>query len=131
MTSLSGRLLTKHQRRRSSLTGYRAFFGLVSIEMFSLREKRFGRLAHEFLCGFDGVGCYRLKMATDGELLQRYVQDGAEDSFGELLQRHVDLVYSAALRQVRGDVHLAQDVAQCVFSDLARKARSLQTRGSL
>jgi RNA polymerase sigma factor (sigma-70 family) len=70
-------------------------------------------------------------MATDGKLLQRYIQDGAEDSFGELLQRHVDLVYSAALRQVRGDVHLAQDVAQCVFSDLARKARSLQTRESV
>src|SRR3954471_19352041 len=70
-------------------------------------------------------------MATDGELLRHYVQDGAEDSFGELLQRHVNLVYSAALRQVQGDVHLAQDVAQCVFSDLARKARSLQTRDSL
>jgi len=70
-------------------------------------------------------------MATDGELLRRYVEDGAEDSFGELLQRHVNLVYSAALRQVNGDVHLAQDVAQCVFSDLARKARSLQTRDNL
>jgi len=70
-------------------------------------------------------------MATDGELLRRYVQDGAEDSFGELLQRHVNLVYSAALRQVQGDVHLAQDVAQCVFSDLARKARSIQTRENL
>ena len=64
-------------------------------------------------------------MATDGELLKRFVQDSAEDSFGELLQRHVYLVYSAALRQVRGDVHLAQDVAQCAFSDLAGKARSL------
>jgi RNA polymerase sigma factor (sigma-70 family) len=70
-------------------------------------------------------------MATDGELLRRYVQNGAEDSFGELLQRHVNLVYSAALRQVHGDVHLAQDVAQCVFSDLARKARSLLTRDNL
>src|SRR4051812_34666171 len=85
----------------------------------------------EFLCGFSQLGCYRLKMATDGELLRHYIQDGAEDSFGELLQRHVNLVYSAALRQVQGDVHLAQDVAQCVFSDLARKARSLQTRDNL
>jgi len=49
-------------------------------------------------------------MPTDGELLRRYVQDRSEDSFGELVQRHVDLVYSAALRQVHGDVHLAQDV---------------------
>ena len=70
-------------------------------------------------------------MPTDGELLRCYVRDGSEDSFGELVQRHVDLVYSAALRQVHGDVHLAQDVAQCVFSDLARKARALQDRDSV
>ena len=79
----------------------------------------------KFLCGFHRLGCYRLKMPIDGELLRHYVQDGSEDSFGELVQRHVDLVYSAALRQVHGDVHLAQDVSQCVFSDLARKARAL------
>jgi RNA polymerase sigma factor (sigma-70 family) len=34
-------------------------------------------------------------------------------------------VYSAALRRTGGDAHLAQDVAQLVFADLARKARSL------
>ena len=66
-------------------------------------------------------------MPTDGDLLRRYVQDHSEDSFGELLRRHVNMVFSAALRQV----HTAEDVAQCVFSDLARKARSLQDRPSL
>jgi RNA polymerase sigma factor (sigma-70 family) len=35
------------------------------------------------------------------------------------------MVYCAALRKVAGDVHLARDVAQTVFTDLARKARSL------
>lgn len=70
-------------------------------------------------------------MMTDAELLQRYVRDRSETAFAELVQRHVTLVYSAALRQLGGDAHLAQDVAQDVFTALARKARQLSGRASI
>jgi RNA polymerase sigma factor (sigma-70 family) len=62
----------------------------------------------------------------DGQkLLAEYVQRGSEPAFRELVNRYLDLVYSAALRLVNGDPHLAEDVAQKVFVDLARMAGSL------
>ena len=67
-------------------------------------------------------------MTSDGQLLRHYLDAHAEDAFAELVRRHLDLVYSAALRQVNGDAHLAQDVAQTVFTDLARKADLLSER---
>src|SRR6478609_578213 len=65
---------------------------------------------------------------NDAQLLQRYAETGCEAAFAELVKRYVDLVHSAALRQVGGDAHLAHDVTQSVFVDLARKARSLSGR---
>jgi RNA polymerase sigma factor (sigma-70 family) len=61
----------------------------------------------------------------DAQLLRCYAEDRSESAFAELVSRHIDLVYSAALRLVAGDAHLAQDVAQTVFADLARKAGRL------
>jgi RNA polymerase sigma factor (sigma-70 family) len=58
-------------------------------------------------------------------LLADYVNDGSETAFRELVERYVGLVYSTAVRLVGGDTHLAEDVAQIVFVDLARLARSL------
>jgi len=70
-------------------------------------------------------------MNDDAQLLRRYAEAGSESAFSELVSQHIDLVYSAALRQVGGDVHLAQDVAQTVFADLARKARAVSRHGVL
>src|SRR5208283_2361314 len=84
-----------------------------------------------FLCDFHFGGCYKLNMTPDSELLRRYADTHSEEAFAELVRRHVNLVYSTALRQVNGDAHLAQDVAQTVFTDLARKAASLARRATL
>ncbi|HYG36220.1 MAG TPA: sigma-70 family RNA polymerase sigma factor, partial [Clostridia bacterium] len=64
-------------------------------------------------------------MTDSGALLQEYVVGRSEAAFGQLVTRHVDMVYSTALRVVGGDAHLARDVTQIVFADLAHKARSL------
>ncbi len=70
-------------------------------------------------------------MTPDSELLRDYARTNSQDAFAELVRRYVNLVYSAALRQVGGDAHLAQDVAQTVFTDLARKAAALSRRNTL
>ena len=63
-------------------------------------------------------------MIDDKELLARYVKQGSQDSFAELVARHLNFVYSTALRQVRIS-QAAEDVTQLVFANLARKAGSL------
>ncbi|HUA66583.1 MAG TPA: sigma-70 family RNA polymerase sigma factor [Alphaproteobacteria bacterium] len=70
-------------------------------------------------------------MRPDCELLRQFARTNSEDAFAELVKRHLNLVYSAALRQVNGDAHLAKDVAQSVFTDLARKAHSISRRENL
>ena len=64
-------------------------------------------------------------MNDDTALLRRYAEEGHEPAFTELVRRHVDLVYGAALRRTGGDAHRAAEVAQHVFTTLARDARKL------
>ena len=61
---------------------------------------------------------------TDLQLLRRYGREGAEDAFAEIVCRHVGLVHSAALRQVRSP-QLAEEIAQSAFTDLARNSQRL------
>ncbi len=67
---------------------------------------------------------------SDVQLLRDYAEDGHEAAFRELVERYAGLVYAGALRQVASP-DLARDLAQSVFTDLARKARLLvdQTAG--
>lgn len=64
-------------------------------------------------------------MVDDAELLRRYAENHSEDAFTEFVQRHLDLVYGAALRRLSGDSHHAADVAQSVFTAVARDAARL------
>ena len=84
------------------------------------------RRAYIFLSGFEFGADTLLKMNdTDQQLLQRFTRHRAEDAFAEIVRRHLNLVYSAALRQVQSP-QLAKDVSQSVFNDLARSAGELK-----
>lgn len=70
-------------------------------------------------------------MATDVELLRQFAADRGDPAFRALVVQRIDFVYGAALRQVHGDAHLAAEVTQSVFLDLARKARVLAARPTI
>ncbi|HEX3797581.1 MAG TPA: sigma-70 family RNA polymerase sigma factor [Verrucomicrobiae bacterium] len=61
---------------------------------------------------------------SDLDLLRQYTRKNSETAFAELVSRHLNLVYSAALRQVRSP-QLAEEVAQSTFTDLAQNATRL------
>ena len=63
----------------------------------------------------------------DARLLEQFAWKGSEEAFAALVQRHIALVHSVALRHTANAQH-AQDITQAVFVILARKAGSLGRR---
>lgn len=64
-------------------------------------------------------------MNDDAALLRRYADEKSDAAFAEFAQRRVGVVYAVALRKVGGDTHLAEDVTQRVFAEVAKSAATL------
>src|SRR5262249_41059910 len=63
----------------------------------------------------------------DSVLLKEYIEHSSEEAFAALVARHVNKVYSIALRHTRNP-HQAEEITQAVFVLLAKKSRQLGSR---
>lgn len=70
-------------------------------------------------------------MNHDATLLGRYLEEGSEPAFAELVERYINLVYAAAVRRTFRHADLAQEVVQQVFISFARHARHLEGHPAL
>ena len=63
----------------------------------------------------------------DNALLREYIERDSEEAFAALVTRHVNKVYSVALR-LTCNPHSAEEITQAVFVILAKKSRQLGRR---
>ena len=66
----------------------------------------------------------------DSALLRQYAENNSDEAFAALVTRHINLVYSVALRSV-GNPHAAEEITQAVFIILAKKAAGLRHEKAL
>lgn len=66
-----------------------------------------------------------MQPTDDSALLRRYAEGNSGEAFSALVTRHINLVYSVALRQA-GNPGSAEEIMQAVFIILARKAAQLR-----
>ena len=66
-----------------------------------------------------------MQPTDDSALLRQYAENNSDEAFAALVTRHINLVYSVALRQV-GNPHHAEEITQAVFIILAKKAAQLR-----
>src|SRR5579862_7217670 len=71
-----------------------------------------------------------MEQSDDSALLRRYVENESDEAFAAVVTRHINLVYSVALRE-SGSPENAEEIAQAVFIILAKKAKELRHEKAL
>jgi RNA polymerase sigma factor (sigma-70 family) len=72
----------------------------------------------------------QMQPSDDNVLLRQFAENHSDEAFAALAQRHINWVYSVALRHV-GNPHSAEEITQAVFIILARKAAGLHHEQAL
>src|SRR5260370_21735207 len=67
---------------------------------------------------------------SDGDLVDRFINDRDEAAFGALVERHAAMVLGVCRRVLR-NVHDAEDAFQATYLVLVRKAATIRKKGSL